>query len=175
MLRYSFLVLLLGLSLGSIAQDYQDESIFQKITIQEEGKSLEVNITDARPDPETELTYYWFRNYQVMETQGDYSGSLLHGPFKVYSSDGVLLESGEFCEGLKCGTWIAWTDDGNRTIYNFRKGVLHGEFMEYSESQLISEGKYSNGQRHGDFLTHLPDTVIVTTYKRGVLEESDGE
>ena len=91
------------------------------------------------------------------ETEGGYSGELLHGDFRSFHSNGQLKSQGEFSKGLKQGEWKAWDETG----------------------RLTEVEKWSNGRKHGlcKYFTIAGNDPELRTYKHGqiVVSPEEGE
>jgi|GEM_PF-733397 len=120
------------------------------------------------------------------------------GPFKIYQSAGVLLTEGTFLDDYLHGLVRQYDETGalEYTI-NYSKGQLNGPFMAFYEGKPKVVGSYlggekdglwnyywkdsssyyriqwlnfRNGVRHGNFREIRMDSVLVGTYKNGVLD-----
>jgi len=74
----------------------------------------------------TDRRYTWFDKGAIGNTQGGYSGKLLHGVYTSwYLPSKQLKEKGEYVYGLKEGIWLYWAESGQiRETENWKKGVL---------------------------------------------------
>ncbi len=54
-------------------------------------------------DPD--LTYFWFKAGQLHATKGGCAGKVVHGVYRVHSTQGTMLAYGMMEYGLKTGTW----------------------------------------------------------------------
>ncbi len=97
--------------------------------------------------PKDTLEYYWFKSQQVYHTQGGAAGSLLHGGFSKFYTNGQLAEQGEFKFGLKNGKWFSWYSNGKiKAVHHYKMGVLSGKFYQMNEGgEVINAGKYKKG------------------------------
>ncbi|MFO0447585.1 MAG: toxin-antitoxin system YwqK family antitoxin, partial [Pseudomonadota bacterium] len=46
------------------------------------------------------------------KTEAFYNNGKLHGDLRVFSSEGNLVQTGQYCMGYKCGKWLDFHEDG---------------------------------------------------------------
>lgn len=87
---------------------------------------------------DTSKIYYYFSKGQLHNNQGVLVGNYLTGSYKVFSDSGLLMEKGEFCRGLKHGTWLYFDRTGKILKEDkWRRGeLLDPERKWYSLSSL---------------------------------------
>jgi antitoxin component YwqK of YwqJK toxin-antitoxin module len=134
-----------------------------------------VKVESPSIDHDFKKRYYWFYQGEIKSAQGTHSGKLLEGPYEKYNRKRVLLEKGEFLQGLKDGTWLTWHANGNvasktewkdgyrqgvcqtffpsgtrQSVEPYRDHVLHGKRVFYSEGGEIT---FSQTYRKGKLVT----------------------
>lgn len=85
---------------------------------------------------------------------GHWKDGKQNGLFKMYTEDGVLIDSGTFKNGERDGlTEQFYNDTGKlRVSANYKDGVLDGKFkVYYPNGNLQGEVIYKNGKMNGDF------------------------
>lgn len=93
--------------------------------------------------------YTWYTRNMLMETQGGFSGKVLHGPYQSQYRNQQVKAEGNYQYGLKDKEWRSWNKNGQlTTIYTWSKGVKNGTFSEYENGELVRQGRYKNGQLH---------------------------
>lgn len=58
--------------------------------------------------------YHWLVQDTIIETNANYSGKLLHGPYEEFYESGQLAIKGLFNYGLKTGKWFHWSEKGEQ-------------------------------------------------------------
>lgn len=125
--------------------------------------------------PDNNLTYYWYAFQKVHKNQGAYSGTLLHGDYKVFDKENRMIEQGLFTYGLKTGRWLYWDKWGNIVSeYNWKSGNLHGISKHFQNRQLIRSEQYKNGKLHGHVIiyNHNGEKQLFL-FKDGVLKKDN--
>ncbi len=121
-------------------------------------------------------TYTWFLKKQIYETQGDYSGQLLHGDYEAFYQD-RLIAKGVFMNGLKHGTWKLWSNSGRlKEIAEYKNGVREGSFAYYDPPGTIrEEGEMDEGRRSGKVTYYFEgDSTAVVKYRSGIATDTVG-
>lgn len=72
-----------------------------------------------------ENNYYWFRWGEIHNTQGNFSGTLLHGDYMVFYASKQLKVKGKLKYGLADDEWRFWNEAGIlQRIEYWKKGEL---------------------------------------------------
>lgn len=115
-------------------------------------------------------SYTSYFKEKLLQTQGGYSGHLLHGICSFYYLSDRLKKQGYFKLGLKTGEWKHWNEKGTLTKIEFwQNGKKSGSFKEFDEEgNLLKKGTYKNGKLHGT-LTHYEfgEPIDKEFYKNG--------
>ena len=124
-------IVLFGLQ--SVAQKPIDEES-QSFVVLSDG--LKEVIYTAEPSKEIETNdyfiYSWYHRNAVYQTQGNYSGSLLHGEYTAYYKGNILQSKGEFIWGIKDGIWLYWRKDSSLEKKEiWKKGLLEDKVTLY--------------------------------------------
>ncbi|TJZ50571.1 hypothetical protein FAZ15_21355 [Sphingobacterium olei] len=150
------------------AQNYMDVMDNNKVTIHTDHQHKIIFQTkEIHKKTSPDNTYFWYASRKIHETQGDYSGKLLHGDYLHYYPDNELAYKGQFKKGLKTGTWTEWTDDGIlKKQSHWKKGQETGAYSLYDEKgNTLEMGKLKAGRRNGKVVMRLPqDSTFSTTY-----------
>lgn len=84
--------------------------------------------TNPRIDINYDSKYYWYsKRTGYQETQGSFSGSLLHGQFQFFNKSGQLINQNSFYNGVLSGEKITWDEKGgygNKAEYRWWKMCL---------------------------------------------------
>lgn len=74
---------------------------------------------------------------------------VIHGPWRVWSANGVLIYEVDFLNGKEQGEAKVWDENGNLTrVCHFEKGELHGHYLAYwANGKVKEEGEYRHGKR----------------------------
>lgn len=100
---------------------------------------------DVCINPNKKIPYYWYEGREIHINQGGTGGLLLHGLYKCYTKNNLLIDEGMFYKGRKVGTWKNWDKNGNLTgISHWKKGLLHGKYYHYQNDTCI-EIRYKKG------------------------------
>ena len=110
--------------------------------------------------------------------EGEYccKDGVLHGPCKVWNEDGVLVAEGAYLNGKLQGKQTPYYHNGRLdTVENHRRGFLHGTKVKYSfDGGEKYREDYRNGMPwNGRFLETVDGEVVVNTYVKGVIVQSD--
>ncbi|MBN1339747.1 MAG: hypothetical protein JXA03_10515 [Bacteroidales bacterium] len=144
-----------------------------KLTQDYEGYSVTFHFSPVRPEgfkPKDRLFYQWWDGETIGKTQGAYKGSLLVGEYLVCNKAGLLVEKGEFHEGLKQGKWKTWYENGNlRQVSNWKTGLPDGRWVTFDEKGLTqSEKNFSAGKLDGPSIEYENGVAISkTNYRQG--------
>lgn len=92
--------------------------------------------------------YFWYGRDTVLATEGNYTGRVLDGEYKVFYPQGDLRESGDFWMGLKTGEWRTWFPGGAlQSIEHWSAGEKHGLFEQYdANGKAVNSEEYSHDQ-----------------------------
>ncbi|WPU95855.1 hypothetical protein SNE25_10030 [Mucilaginibacter sabulilitoris] len=122
----------------------------------------------ARPD----RLYYWYGSGGIRQTQGGYSGRLLHGNYEEYYLDKNLRTQGTFAEGLKDGQWKEWHETGSmKRLVTWKQGEQTGPFQLYgANGKITTSGYYRHNLQDGSITYNMgTDSVKTLRYKAGKL------
>ncbi|MFK7784157.1 MAG: toxin-antitoxin system YwqK family antitoxin, partial [Crocinitomicaceae bacterium] len=139
------------------------KDVYLKRTLKQDGLQYEFKVLDDDKHGvwfyDKEKFYFWYKAQGVKSTQGESSGTLLHGNFESFYENDQLHQKGIFKRGLKCGEWLHWREDGS-LIYTAKwsKGELKAKKW-YSESGKVYRSERAHGR---NWKTDKADTVIVT-------------
>ena len=139
------------------------KDVYLKRTLKQGGLQYEFKVLDEDKHGvwfyDKEKFYFWYKAQGVKSTQGESSGTLLHGDFESFYDNDQLHQKGSFKRGLKCGEWLHWREDGS---------LIYTEI--WSKGQLKVKKWYNNTGRvyrserdHGrNWKKDKADTVIIT-------------
>ena len=119
-----------------------DEMLTRNVIAYENRERIETSILmeDNLRKMEDNKLYYWYRKEEIHNTQGGFSGNLLHGDYEIFYKSGQLKVRGEFNQGLKHGKWVKWNEKGRITeILFWKSGIPDGPFITYSERGMIKK------------------------------------
>ena len=116
--------------------------------------------------------YSWFIGGKIKNSQGSYTGKLLHGKVEIIGPDSGLLENGRYKMGRKRGAWRKWYTTGElfQERY-FRKGWIHGVTREFNESGEVQKlTRFSFGKKDGKQKEFLKRSLLAKRkYRKGLL------
>lgn len=166
------LIFLITCCIPSWAQNYMDIMDNNKVTIHtEDHHKIIFQTKELRKKTSPENTYFWYASRKIHETQGDYSGKLLHGDYAHYYADNDLAYKGQFKKGLKTGTWTEWNEDGIlKKQSRWKKGQETGAYSLFDEKgNTVEMGQLKSGKRNGKIALRLPQdsTLSITYYQDG--------
>lgn len=93
-----------------------------------------------------------------------------HGPgVAVFAGTDQAYEDAWSVHGIKHGTRWTWHRDGRLDhVETFVDGKLQGHAEEWTGDQLLAEGAYLDGERHGLWTYHHPNGIVERgSYDRG--------
>lgn len=151
-MRVHLRILLVGLVLASCkpVELRQTELLNRKIfthTVDQDIRA-ELQEMDQKLSPKSDRSYFWFGKGRINQTQGGYSGKLLHGEYIVfYKGSKKMAEQGRFEQGLKTGPWLSWNGNGLLKEKSFYKsGFLNGPLVHFdSLGKPLDTLKYRKG------------------------------
>lgn len=150
------------------AQSYSDVMDSSKITIHTDNNhKLVFHIKEIHKKPSPEKTYFWYQSREIHETQGNYSGKLLHGDYTNHYPTNNLAHKGQFRNGLKTGIWTAWYENGTRKNESgWKKGEETGAYSLFDEKGNTTEtGNLQAGKRNGKITLWVSqDSTFSTSY-----------
>jgi antitoxin component YwqK of YwqJK toxin-antitoxin module len=156
------------------------KDFYLKRTLNQNGLQYEFSVLDEDKHGvlhySKEKFYYWYKAQGVKSTQGESSGTLLHGEFESFYENDQLHQKGNFKRGLKCGEWMHWREDGTLIFAEvWSKGELKAKKW-YNESGRIYKSERDWGK---DWKKDKADTVIVRrkllNMERIIYRDSDGK
>ncbi|MFL5754519.1 MAG: toxin-antitoxin system YwqK family antitoxin, partial [Bacteroidia bacterium] len=120
---------------------------------------IEAFITNGKPDKL--LRAYYYSGKPMIEFS--LSEGLPDGPFKRFMENGIVKESGYYCQGKLCGTWIEYSLSGDTlNYYQYEKPT---EKSDYDKKYLFKK-EYYGAEYKGKFSKHLKSAY---NYKNGKL------
>ena len=167
MYKNLFLVTIIALStIKNTAQQNIDI-----VRLDSDSLSYLFHITQNKTHTVQQDHYYWFKSGRIHKTQGSYYGKLLHGNYKVFNSEGALLEEGRHNKGKKTGLWRTWYENGNiqstrqkrfpaiRNAYNIR---------EYdSTGKVVKKGFENRNGFSGYRIIEEKNNLMKIRYRKG--------
>nr|WP_299384792.1 hypothetical protein [Allomuricauda sp.] len=126
---------------------------------------------EPRDDYENDKSYFWFKSGKIHSSFGGSNGDLLHGQYTKSSRDNIILEQGDFKEGLKDSIWKEWYPNGRLSkIIEWKQGFKSGWSVDYNDQgEIVVSGRYRKNQKHGTWIhTESNDTIH---YKHGIQKE----
>jgi hypothetical protein len=119
---------------------------------------------------DNDLIYYWYFAHRLNINKGDFSGSVLHGEYLVYTNDNQLIGKGSFNKGLKDGQWKKWDSNGNLlSIINWEDGMRQGETFYFNKkNHLESEIPFKNDKISGTAYFYGTSDTLIRYYKNGI-------
>jgi antitoxin component YwqK of YwqJK toxin-antitoxin module len=168
-LIYTFLFLLVYS--GAFGQKMPDYGL-HKIRIADTDRTIlaEIIPVNSNPEPQSELTYYWYATNKVHVLQGGYSGRLLNGTYTETYLNHNPRTQGTFKKGLKDGTWKDWDERGTLIqVVNWRNGIRSGAFSFFNQDGRLKEsGEYRFNELNGPVVFHEgPDSTRTVYYSNG--------
>ena len=155
----------------------QDLALTRTIVLQQDSLTIKADIfvNSVQIQTKNKLLYCSYYNEGIQQTQGAYSGHLVHGRYGIYLSNNSIKELGYFYYGLKHGEWKVWYLNGQLKVLDY---WIHGRKDGSSEyynidGRLIKKGKYKNDLKEGKWYYYEQDSLkMVEVYKKGILKES---
>lgn len=101
---------------------------------------------------------------------------LKHGKQEVFNSNGILLSEINYKQGLLCGAYNIYSNDGSiieKKSFGCNpsknKSWLEGKYLEYSGKNLITKGAYKDSLKEGKWQQYHNNGVIKSeqNYKQG--------
>ncbi len=170
--RFIFGGIFITLTISSISAQKKPT---RSIVIQSNDTLVETSVLISKElqiKPVSIYEYHWFAFDKIRANQGSFSGQLLHGKYKLYVGDYLLIEEGEFTKGLKSGVWKQWDSSGRLTaILQMKNGQKEGLCKFYKEGILIKEANFRNGIQQGKTVVYEGGEAVKLFYKNGLLQE----
>ena len=143
-LKYTLLTVVFITTASFINKNDLKFELRKKITLVQGQNELVFFITDKKINKaKAKYWYHYYFHRSINKVKGGYLGKLLHGKYVKITSEGRLLESGFFYNGLKDKTWYTWHQNGElSTKENWNRGKPLGEKIEYGNDGLITN-KYT--------------------------------
>ena len=145
------------------------KDVYLKRTLKQDGFQYEFKILDDDKHGiwfySKEKFYFWYKAQGVRSTQGESSGTLLHGDFESFYENDQLHSKGNFQRGLKQGEWMSWREDGTLlTSEKWSNGEIKGEKRYNRHGDLFKVERTHGRNWHKD----QADTILV---KRKLLKQ----
>lgn len=180
-LNLHFFLLLLSLEISCLplscgqawaqSNNYKPAPNKMIINLEASTQKFELPVKDVKTRVNNDLTYYWYKSNQVLQTKGGYDGKLLHGAYAEFYLNNNLKEKGLYKKGLKSGEWKSWHENGQlKEIIKFRNGLNHGKFLAYNEKgELLLLANYRKGKLHGQTVSYENGKVLAShKYRKGI-------
>lgn len=150
-MRFFCVSFFLLVSLVGFSQEFEIPlSRAEKIVKGDSITCFEVLYEGSCEDVDNSKYYYWFSEGRIHVNQGGYSGYLLDGLYKIYGTEGKLLEQGSFDCGLKNGVWKKWNAEGKLVSeQNWERGLKHGKQTFFSQAGVVRVLQYKRGKIDG--------------------------
>ncbi|TYR36315.1 hypothetical protein FXV77_10430 [Sphingobacterium phlebotomi] len=181
-ISYSLLLSYFLLTLqGSYAQSEMDllEQVQNRITINHDNGEKEVfTVTPKTAKARSQRLYHWYQAQRVQQTQGGYTGKLLHGNYNRYAPNKQLMLQGTYKKGLADGNWKEWRPNHRLAKEeHWKKGQQDGKARHYDEQgKLLLQGKMKDGKWHGKvwIFDAADSSYRWDYYKQGMQISRDG-
>lgn len=151
------------------AQKAEKQYLSREVIIRIGDTLIRTNILTGNllKKPVSNRIYFWYTRGIINSNRGGYGSKLLHGEYKKFL-DSKLIESGQFNEGLKNGTWKSWYLSGEiQEICFWRKGQIAGSYISYNYDNTINKyGHYYRGAFHSRLDKLSPSSVRRSTSLR---------
>lgn len=132
------------------------EQVQNRITINHDNGEKEIfTVTPKATKVKSQQLYHWYQSQRVQQTQGGYTGKLLHGDYNRYSPNKQLILQGTYKKGLANGNWKEWRPNHRLMKEEYwKKGIQNGEARHYDgQGNLLLQGKMKGGKWHGKVWT----------------------
>ena len=97
--------------------------------------------------------------YYLLDTDQPYSGPVRNYFPTRKGEEPRLWQEGSMSMGRKDGEWIKYKWTGERVVYSYANGRLHGTTEHYDRyDNLTRSTVYKRGRRHGFDITYNPRT-----------------
>lgn len=178
-MKLIILFFLTAITLSSLAQKPLKD-FYLKRTLNQDGLQYEFSVLDEDKHGVVHYSkdkfYFWYKAQGVKWTQGESSGTLLHGEFESFYENDQLYQKGDFKRGLKCGEWMHWREDGSLIFTEvWSKGALKSKRW-YDKKGEIYKSERAWGK---DWQKDKADTVIVKRklfkLERRIYRDEDGK
>lgn len=154
------------------------EQVQNRITINHDNGEKEVfTVTPKTTKARSQRLYHWYQAQRVQQTQGGYTGKLLHGNYNRYAPNKQLMSQGTYKKGLADGNWKEWRPN-HRLVKeeHWKKGRQDGKARHYDErGKLLLQGKMKDGKWQGKVWAGNPadSSYHWTYYTKGELISRD--
>ncbi|MGN8072593.1 toxin-antitoxin system YwqK family antitoxin [Mucilaginibacter sp. 22184] len=143
-----------------------------QVRINDTDRMIRAGILAISATPKTipDRLYYWYGSGGIHQTQGGYSGHLLHGVYEEYFLNKNLRMQGTFAGGLKDGIWKEWNETGKMSrLVTWVRGEQNGPFQWYTtDGKVSTSGYYKHDLWDGTITFHMgTDSVKTLRYKSG--------
>lgn len=131
-----------------------------------------VLISEGVIDEEGNRSGPWkdFSSGGVLIAEGVYTNSRRTGTWKFYNESGRLEQAGQYSNGRIDGTWRWYYPSGELLREeDYYQGRRDGNYAEYSRTgEIIAQGTYADGERNGDWKINTGDNTEEGTYLLGL-------
>ncbi len=100
-----------------------------------------------------------------------------HGTQKSFNNAGLLISEINYKEGILCGKYVIYNNDGNitekkyyRLSPNKKYAWLHGKYVNYIGKVLVVKGSYKDSLKHGKWFEYYTNGNLKSKvgYKNGI-------
>jgi antitoxin component YwqK of YwqJK toxin-antitoxin module len=168
-----FVIILLLLFSSLLAQSQVIDTRSLSISDNNISQNFSVSTTEKKLNPKNTLMYFYYRDDKLFQTQGSFSGWLLHGKYESFYPNKSLESQGQFNDGVKNGQWKYWYPNGFlKSVEKWRNGSKTGYFSEYNDKGVLTKtGRYKSGFMSGNVYVYNDRKEIIEThkYKKGLV------
>ena len=145
MKKITVLYLLFAILNVSNAQLLKEEVNTRNIEINNDDTAVyfSVLIDKYNKDIKIDKMYYWYMSGSIGKNMGGYAGYLLHGEYKTFINDEMLVEKGNFRYGLKEGKWTEWYNNGIiKSLSEYKEGNLNNWMTTFNKNGQVLDSVY---------------------------------
>ncbi len=105
--------------------------------------------------------------------QTNYKMGVRHGQQVIFTSNGDTAEVSNWSDNHRHGRWWKRIGEKGYITATYVHGGIEGKLVEYGEDgQLVREGEYVNGDRHGHFRYYENGKKVVDeTWRTGIMRD----
>lgn len=160
--KYWFIIVFVLFQISKLDAQFWEKEIITRIAIINNDTciikmDIIKDVSSKKPGLKKTLTYYWYNNNQLHQSQSDYYGNLLHGNYYEFYIDNNLKLKGKFHKGLKDNEWKYWRNDATlKKIIHWKHGVVDGDVFYYDTKGVLElKEEYKNGNLNGKIVKYL--------------------
>jgi antitoxin component YwqK of YwqJK toxin-antitoxin module len=146
-------------------------------TTTSDGEMVPVPVSTARLEPYDDgsglIRATSYGSDGIILEQGDYLNGLREGVYTVFYTNGYVKSTMGYVQGKKQGQLVNMDDKGQvLERFTYHQDELNGAYVMYNRSRIKESRTYANGKLHGEVVKYYITSILMerSNYANGQLD-----